>query len=397
MKRIIGIATTMMLAATLAGQTPEKETTEVMQHNNSFATSFLKAANSAVKEENFCISPASAMWALAMSANGADGKTAKEIYTTLGYPAADKDREAFNEMLHAGIEKMKEDNDKYLQMNIANSIWIDNKIDVKEQFNNTSKRYYNAYVRSIPLSTAAGEINGWCSKETNGRINNIIDHLPSTSQMAIVNAIRFKGQWVFPFMEKATSKQKFNKADGKTIRVDMMKGACFAPYYEDDFIQATARQFENSEYSMFFILPRKGVSVEAAIESIAQVCNSDFVNGEKYYFELEVPKFKIEFGADITPILKEMGIKRAFTPKADFSGISDTELSIDNIIQKSYISIAEMGVEAAGATAIMRCGFLPPPPEKEKRIRLDRPFIFAIRENVSGTILFMGHVGDPNK
>ena len=122
MKRIIGIATTMLFAATLAGQTPEKETTEVMQHNNSFATSFLKAANSAVKDENFCISPASAMWALAMSANGADGKTAKEIYTTLGYPAADKNRETFNEMLHAGIEKMKEDNDKYLQMNIANSI-----------------------------------------------------------------------------------------------------------------------------------------------------------------------------------------------------------------------------------------------------------------------------------
>ena len=397
MKRIIGMAATMLLAATLAGQTPEKDTTEVMQHNNNFATSLLKTASSIVEEENFCISPASAMWALAMSANGADGKTAKEIYTALGYPAAYKSREAFNEMLHSGIEKMKGDNDKYQQMNIANSIWIDNKIDVKELFKSTSERYYNAAVRSVPLSTAAEEINGWCSKETNGRINNIIEHLPSTSLMAVVNAIWFKGQWVFPFMEKATSKQKFKKADGKTIDVDMMRGACFAPYYEDDFIQATARVFENSEYSMLFILPCEGVSTEAAIERLAQVCNSDFAGGKRYYFELEVPKFKIEFGANIASILKEMGIKRAFGKRADFSGISDTELSIDNVIQKNYISIDEVGVEAAGATSIMRCGFFPPPPEKEKHIRLDRPFIFAIRENSSGAILFAGRVGNPNQ
>lgn len=396
MKRIIGMAATMLFTATLAGQTPEKDTSVVMQQNNSFAASFLKTVNSTAEEENFCISPASAMWALAMSANGADGKTAKEIYTALGYPAADKSREEFNGMLHSSIEKMKKDNDKYQQVNIANSIWIDNKIDVKELFKSTSERYYNAAVRSVPLSSAAGEISDWCSKETNGKINNIIDRLPSTSQMAVVNAIWFKGQWVFPFTEKATSKQKFKKADGRTIRVDMMKGACFAPYYEDDFVQATARKFENSEYSMLFILPREGISTEAAIERLAQVCNSDFVNGKRYFFELEVPKFKIEFGANIAPILKEMGIKRAFGKKADFSGISDTELAIDNVIQKNYISIDEMGVEAAGATAIMRCGFIPPPPEKEKHIRLNRPFIFAIRENSSGTILFVGRVGNPN-
>ena len=398
MKRIIGMAATMLLSTTIAtGQTAEKDTTKVIQQNNSFATSLLKAANNVIKDENFCLSPASAMWALAMSANGADGKTAKEIYTALGYPAAYQSREAFNGMQHAGIEKMKEDNDKYLQINIANSIWIDNKIDVKELFKNTSERYYNAAVRSVPLSTAAGEISSWCSKETNGRINNIIDRLPSTSQMAIVNALWFKGQWLSSFMKEATSKQKFKKADGKTIDVDMMKGARFAPYYEDDFIQATARPFDNFEYSMLFILPREGISTEAAIERIAQIYNSDFANGEKYYFDLEVPKFKIEFGADITPILKEMGIKRAFTQKADFSGISNSELSIDNVIQKNYISIDEVGVEAAGATALMRCGFMPPPPEKEKRIRLDRPFIFIIRENNSGAILFIGHVGNPNQ
>lgn len=398
MKRIIGLAAAVLLiAATATGQTTADGTTEITPHNNSFATAFLKTANSTIEEENFCISPASAMWALAMSANGAEGKTAKEIYTTLGYPAAYKSKEAFNSMLHASIEKMGKDNDKYMQVNIANSIWIDNKINVNELFKNTSEKYFNAAVNSTELSTATEEINRWCSRETNGRINNIIDHLPGTSQMAIVNALWFKGQWVFPFMKKATSKRKFRKADGKAIVVDMMKGACFAHYYEDDFMQATARVFENLKYSMFFILPRKGVSIDAAIERIALVCNSDFVNGKKYYFEIEVPKFKIEFGTNIMPILEEMGIKTAFTGKADFGGISDTELFIDNIIQKNYISIDETGVEAAGATAIMRCGFIPPPPEKEKRIRLDRPFIFAIRENSSGTILFMGRVGNPNK
>lgn len=397
MKRIIGLAAVFLIATTVTGQTVADNATVITSHNNSFATAFLKTANSTIEEENFCISPASAMWALAMSANGAEGKTAKEIYTTLGHPTAYKSREAFNGMLHAGIEKMGKDNDKYMQVNIANSIWIDKKIDVNELFRSTSGKFFNATVNSTELSTATEEINRWCSRETNGRINNIIDHLPGTSQMAIVNALWFKGQWVFPFTKKTTRKQKFKKADGETIYVDMMKNACFAHYYEDDFMQATARVFENLKYSMFFILPRKGVSIDAAIERIALVCNNDFVNGKKYYFEIEVPKFKIEFGTNIMPILKEMGIKTAFTEKADFGGISDTELSIDNITQKNYISIDETGVEAAGATAIMRCGFIPPPPEKEKRIRLNRPFIFAIRENSSGTILFMGRVGNPNK
>lgn len=394
MKRIIGITTTLLLTATIAmGQSTEQYATESTQPRNCFAVSFFEATGYATEEENYCISPASAMWALAMSANGADGKTAKEIYAALGYPDAYRNREEFNNTQLAGIMALSDNEDA--EINVANSIWIDNKIDVKEQFKSTSEKYYNAAVKSVTLSSAADEINSWCSKETNGKINKIIDHLSSTSQMAILNALWFKGRWVFPFTKEATRKKAFRKADGETVKVDMMKQSCYATYYEDEFMQATARKFEDSKYSMLFILPAEGVSTESAVERLNQIYDNDFAKGERYMFEFEMPKFKIEFGTDITPVFKELGIKRAFTGKADFSGISQTGLSIDNVIQKNCISIDETGVEAAGATAIMRCGAWPTPPEKKKHMKLDRPFIFAIRENINGTILFMGRVGNP--
>lgn len=394
MKRIIGIATTLLLTATIAmGQSTERCATESTQPRNCFAISFFEATGYATEEENYCISPASAMWALAMSANGADGKTAQEIYAALGNPDAYKNREEFNNTQLAGIMALGDNEDS--EINVANSIWIDNKIDVKEQFKSTSEKYYNAAVKSVALSSATDEINRWCSKETNGKINHIIDLLPSTSQIAILNALWFKGRWLVPFTKEKTRKKDFRKADGKTVKVDMMKQACYATYYEDKFMQATARNLEDIKYSMLFILPAEGVSTESAVERLNRIYDKDFAKGERYIFEFEVPKFKIEFGTDVTPVFKELGIKRAFTGKADFSGISKTGLSIDNVIQKNCISIDETGIEAAGATAIMRCGAWPPPPDKKKHMKLDRPFIFAIRENVNGTILFIGRVGNP--
>lgn len=130
MRRITGIVATMFMTATIAmGQSTEQYATESTQPRNCFAISFFEATGYATEEENYCISPASAMWALAMSANGADGRTAREIYAALGYPDAYRNREEFNNTQLAGIMALSNNEDA--EINVANSIWIDNKIDVK--------------------------------------------------------------------------------------------------------------------------------------------------------------------------------------------------------------------------------------------------------------------------
>ena len=134
MNNIIKIVATALLATTLTACSSQKSTTDNnrQQQDASFAMNFFKAASETIKEENFCISPASAMWALAMSANGANGKTAKEMYTALGYPAAYKNREAYNSLQLAIMQGINEN--KKVEVGTANSIWIDNSIEVKEQF-----------------------------------------------------------------------------------------------------------------------------------------------------------------------------------------------------------------------------------------------------------------------
>ena len=397
MNNIIKIVATALLATTLTACSSQKSTTDNtrQQQDASFAMNFFKAASETIKEENFCISPASAMWALAMSANGANGKTAKEMYTALGYPAAYKNREAYNSLQLAIMQGINEN--KKVEVGTANSIWIDNSIEVKEQFKETNSKYYNAIVQNTTLDTATAEINNWCSNATRGKINGIVPNLSSTAQMAIVNALYFKGLWRRPFIESSTRKKTFRKADGEVIEVDMMKQAWFATYYEDEFMQACAKELAAGEYAMLFILPQEGVTTEEVAQRLAQIYDNNFVKGNEYMFEFEVPRFKIEFGTNIIPMLREMGIKRAFTADANFSGISNNAPCINHVVQKNYISIDETGVEAAGATADLRSGFMPPPADRSKHMKLNRPFIFAIREHASGTILFMGKVGNPNE
>ncbi len=396
MNNITKTVATALLATTLAAcSSPKSITNNIEQTDSSFAMDFFKTASGTIKEENFCISPVSAMWALSMSANGANGKTAKEMYTALGSPAAYNNREAYNSLQCSAMQKIN--NSKKVEVTTANSIWLDKSIEVKEQFKETNSKYYNAVVQTTTLSTATDEINNWCSNATLGKINNIVPGLPTTAQMVLVNAIYFKGLWRRPFIDNYTRKTTFRKANGEVIEVDMMKQEWFATYYEDEFLQACAKELAAGEYSMLFILPQEGVTTEEAAQRVAQIYDNNFVKGNEYMFKFEVPKFKIEFATNIIPTLRAMGIERAFTTDADFSGISIGAPYMDHIVQKNYISIDETGVEAAGATADIRSGFMPPPADKSKHMKLNRPFIFAIRENAGGTILFMGRVGNPNE
>lgn len=392
---------TLLATTAIACSTQEKggiEPCEPMQQDSTYriATHLFREVNKESSEENLCISPASALWALSMTANGAAGTTAKEMYTAMGYPAAAAGQRAYNSLQLANINAMN--NSRNAKVKIANSIWINNKIKVKEEFKNSNALFYNATVKNVTFGKAAeNEINNWCKEATDGKIDAIVKDLRPAAQMILVNAICFKANWARPFAKKQTKKAEFRKENGESVETDMMQQTRRAAYYEDETMQATIRPFERNEYSMLLVLPREGCTVEDVAERLIATYNKDFARGKEYMLTLEMPRFKSEFGTSIKPMLMNMGIKTAFTKDADFSGISKTPLRIDDVIQKTYIAVDEEGAEAAAATAVQMVAMSALRPVERKEMILNRPFIYAITDNRSGEILFMGKMGNPNK
>ena len=362
----------------------------------SFATNLFKTINNNSNEENLCISPASAMWAMAMTANGAEGNTAKQMYTALGYPTAAKQRAAFNALQKSSIETAEE-NEKAV-VNIANSIWIKNTIKIKESFINTNKLFYDAEVRHTTFDDAAvTEINDWCSEKTNGKIKSILKESNPATQLMLINALYLNAKWANPFDKSLTQKAPFTKADGEVVQVDMMHQQHRATYYEDEIMQVTLRPFLYNEYYMILVLPREGVTIEQAANALADRYEKIDAERADCLLHLGMPKFKNEFGTSLKATLQAMGMEDAFTDKAGFGGISKTPLRIDDIVQKTYIAVDEEGAEAAAITYVALCGMSMMRPQEPETMILSRPFIYVIRDRRSGDILFMGKVGNPNK
>lgn len=350
------------------------------------------------KKDNIFISPASAYWALAMTANGADGETLSQIISVLGLEG--NNIEELNRQQQAIISESKEEGDTCLS--IANSIWINQHLRVKPHFIKTNQEYYDAEVRNIPFNDAATDsINKWCTQKTNGKITSIIETLNESNMMLLLNAMHFKDEWSKPFMAGGTEEAPFIKEDGETMKVQMMNQKFNTSYYENDSIQIVTKPFANNRYEMVFILPRKGITLEQATAILGKNFTSwhnKMATGTSVIFGL--PKFKTEYNTSLKKTLQAMGIENAFNNKADFSGISDAPLYVDDVFQKSYIKIDEKGAEAAAVTATM-IGLMSARPilVESKKVILDRPFIYMITDNstTAGNILFIGKAGAPTE
>lgn len=338
--------------------------------------------------ENVCISPLSAQFALSMTANGATGETLKEMYGTMGL---DKD---INETAKETLERLA--NNRYgCEVNIANSIWINEQLDVKQKFIDTNKEFFKALVTTAPFSRETLQrINNWCSENTNGKIESVIDEIKKNDRMYLINALYFKGGWKDEFDKGRTVEKPFTKEDGNKVNVPMMNQTIKTQYYEDESLQILVKHFDYT-YKMLLVLPTEGTTTEEAARHLSRNYETILGKMSTYEVRLSMPRFKSEFSTSLKDPLKEMGMPRAFSRNAQFDGISDTPLYIDDAFQKTFINVDEVGAEAAAVT-VMRAGLLSSNRRPEKRtVRLDRPFIYLITSYQPEDILFVGKVGNP--
>jgi serpin B len=271
---------------------------------------------------------------------------------------------------------------------------------VKPAFFERNKQYFGAEVASLDFSSPAAvdTINSWVNKNTEGKIEKIINDISGDDVLFLINAIYFKGQWQKEFDKQKTRPDVFTLAGGERKELPMMSQSGRYSYYKGQGFQSVALPYGKGGVSMYVFLPDE----ETGLDKFEQDLTPANWDGWMKSFnvrpgEVMLPRFKVEWESNLNDVLKSLGMAEAFDERADFSLIAESQggnkLLISEVMHKSWCEVNEEGTVAAAATSVgISVASAPPPPFVMK---VDRPFFFAIRDNQTGLVLFMGSVGNP--
>ena len=366
---------------------------QVLAASNAFGLELFRHVSALADGDNVLLSPLSVSMALAMMLNGASGSTFTDMARTLGFEGVP---EAEINEAYGGLLSKLRGRDPKVQFHLANSLWHERSFPIQQPFVDALRDHFKARVTALDFRDPAAPraINDWVSQATNGRIKDLIGRIDPLEVLILVNAIYFKGPWATPFDPDATSSQPFTRADGSVVQVPTMVADGSYASYEADGVQAVELPYADGVYGMVLVAPAPGRSLDDVIARLSPESWRRWTSGLKRgRLMLYVPKFRFEFGYPLNRPLQDMGMAVAFdADRADFSRINpqEEELHISRVVHKTYIDVHELGTEAAGATTVV-AGTTSAPPV----MRFDRPFLVAIRERESGTLLFIGRVGDP--
>lgn len=361
---------------------------------NTFGMELFQALHEDQPDENIFISPLSISAALTMTANGATGQTQAEMLQTLQFdsfdlPAVNADYQNFLKEI-PGLDPL-------VQVKIANSIWYREGFPVKPTFINLNQEFFFSEVSPLDFNQplAVETINGWIENNTNGLIKNMLDNITEEAVMYLVNAIYFKGDWLYTFEEKNTTEAPFYKQDGNTVSVDMMNLTKVPlPYLNTPTFQAVDLPYGDSLYSMLLLLPKEGNSIGDLVDDLQSTSYAEWMNSlYPANVNLSLPRFKMKYRSVLNNHLIDMGMPKAFSENADFTGIADANLFISLVLHQSFVEVNEKGTEAAAATIVgIEVTAIPVYPD----LTFNKPFLFIIKERVGNNILFIGKMMDPS-
>jgi serpin B len=347
--------------------------------------------------KNIFFSPFSLNIALGMTYAGAQDETKKEMAQVLGFPLDDKNlhkelgnlQEKFGNLVTDGVE-----------ISIANQLWADKEYRFKCGYLRGVKRAYGAPIKRLEFRNKPNdcrlEINNWVEEQTKNRIKDLLPQgsISDLTALVLTNAIYFKGQWDNKFEETNTKQSQFITLEGNKVDCEMMNGQNKYNLYQGNNIQLLELPYVGKDFSMLVLLPNEEVSLKEIEKNLTL---ADF----KQYLDLmsqsdvkvSLPKFKFEWENELKPILMKMGMPLAFSNLADFTRMSKKpDLKIDEVYHKAFVEVSEEGTEAAAATAVV---IVRKSVSMPVNFLANRPFMFFIRENSTGNILFMGRLTNP--
>ncbi|MBP1911606.1 serpin B [Thermococcus stetteri] len=336
----------------------------------------------AKNETNIFFSPFSIETALAMAYEGAREKTAEEMERVLHLPE-DKDTRwaSFRYLLLS----LKSPEGSPFIIRSANALWVQKGYSLRGEYMRTVREFYLGEAREVDFKGnpegATKEINEWVEKQTNGRIKDIVSGLSPLTRLVITNAIYFKANWSSRFEATNTRNETFHAPNG-TILVPMMHQTWRFPYFENNDLQALELPYEGGRLSMLIILPRGGKFEKVEGNLSAGSIENIIENMREEKVKVALPKFRFEASYKLRNALMDLGMRSAFLVP-DFSGISnDRNLAIEDVLHKSFISVAENGTEAAAATAVVVVGAASP--GESRNIKSLRPIIPSSSSSTTG-------------
>ncbi len=414
-----------------ANACPIRDELDAIEHTKELATSInafatdLHTRLARDEKDSLFFSPFSIETALAMTAAGARGETLAEMEKTLHLPK--EPHAAFGDLLkHLNgppLVRSPERTPGFLplpnpdpfplrvkrgyELTVANAIWAQKGYPWRKEFMDLTRKHYGAGMVETDFAeseAARRRINAWVEKETKEKIKNLIptgilDHL---TRMVLTNAIYFKGTWQYTFDKMNTADAPFTRTDDTKADVAMMSQTATLNYGTTHVggrtglsVQILELPYAGRELSMLVFLPQKGRSVDliAPRLGVETLAAPTLKPTEVSVF---LPRFKVETEYSLEPALKDLGMRKAFD-NADFRGMhtSDEHLFISHVLHKAFVEVNEEGTEAAAATAVVvkadSASVMPEPVV----FRADRPFVFAIRDNKTGTALFVGKYAGP--
>jgi len=363
---------------------------EFVQKGESFTFEFIDRINTEA-EKDYIISPLSMQFLLGMILDGAQGETADQIAEVLGYGAGENAQ--VNEYCLSMLTQLPK-LDKKTKIAIANAIYVDKGYDLKDSYKGEVGKYYKAAVSNLDFSDGASalkEINGWCSKNTNGMIPKILDEVSPEMLAYLLNALYFKGQWKDKFSKSRSAEETFTNEAGTKSQVTMMKTKKKFPYAENDIYQAVKLPYGNGAYAMTVLLPKKGHTVADVSIALRKSDWDSIRHGfDNCEVDLWLPRFETKYNIKLNDLLSAMGMPDSFDPaKADFKAMSGDALCLSFVQQHAAIKVDEEGTEAA---AVSSAGMLKEAamPMDNAVFHADHPFLYLITESSTGVVLFAG-------
>jgi serpin B len=394
---LLAIPGALCFADTTSPTTPDASA-DLARAINQFAFDLLPHTGDS--NANLIFSPCSIHLALDIAAAGAGGTTLSQMQSVLH---ADANTPAAAGALAGSLQSVGGDNAPILK--IANALWAQSGVHWNAGYLDRVQKTFAAKLDTLDFGNpdaARQTINDWVASQTNDKIQNLIVKSaiqPGVTRLIITNAVYFKGDWLDPFSPNSTHDRPFHvRGQSDATPVPTMRETTQAAYMETDSFQAIELPYLGQNISMLILLPKTTDGLPAIESQLSPDLLTKIDQAlAPQRVEISLPKFKFNASLDLAGPLAEMGMKDAFTPNtADFSSMDDShDLYISGVVHQAFVAVDEKGTEAAAATGIMvgaTAIMLPPP----LSFNADHPFLFAIRDQKTGLILFLGRVQDPS-
>lgn len=409
----------MVLGCAAHGSADEKAEVAAAAHqavvdgNTQFALALYEKLRAG--DGNLFFSPYSVSTALAMTYAGARGETERQMAEAMWYPTSAPVLEKLGvagkpmtaEEFAGAFGRIIRDlnarggTDAY-ELRVANALWGQQDFAFLDAFARLVEAEYGGRIRNVDFVAATEKarrtINTWVEEQTNGKIKDLISQgaIGPMARLVLTNAIYFKGNWARQFDEDRTHDAPFTLLDESKVQVPMMNQKARFGYAEADNLQVLQLPYVGDELSMVILLPKATDGIgrleqQLTAENLARWLD-DLREREVI---VSIPKFKMTSKFSLESVLRSMGMGQAFTGAADFSGMTGRrDLFISAVIHQAYVDVNEEGTEAAAATGVVM-KLTSAMPDRTPVFRADHPFLFMIRDNTSGSILFFGRVSDP--